>query len=414
MTLFSRALHHSRFGWLALVAILSLGGPPACCGADETDAVRPFKIEVPEADLVDLRERLTRTRWPDALDNSGWTYGADLAYMQQLVEYWRTTFDWRAQEQKLNQFPQFKTRIDGLDLHFLHVRSKHADAMPLVLLHGWPGSFFEFYKMIGPLTDPTAHGGQASDAFHVVIPSLPGFGFSDKPREPGWSVYRMAEPIAKLMARLGYTRYAAQGGDWGSAIAGWLGRHDSEHVAGVHLSSLPVAQPAQNPWDGVSPAERERMEKRQKELQSHFGYAQIQGTRPLTIGYALNDSPVGQAAWIVDKFYVWSDNDGDLEKVFTKDELLTNVMIYWVTRSAPSSARIYFERGPYTGNRPVGKVPIGCALFPREIGVPPRKWVEAQLNVTHWTEMPRGGHFAALEAPDLLTDDVRKFFRTVR
>ena len=388
---------------------------PRALAADEAEAIRPFAINVEDAVLEDLHERLDRTRWPDALDDAGWEYGVDMVYMRQLVEYWRNGYDWREQERKLNELPQFKTNIDGLDIHFLHQRSKHANALPLVLVHGWPGSFYEFHKMVGPLTDPEAHGGSAEDTFHVICPSLPGFGFSDKPRERGWSVNRMSAVVADLMARLGYDRYAAQGGDWGAGVARWLGNYDSAHVAGVHLNFLPGGRPMTgDPWEGVTAEERARVEGRQQELQAHYGYSSIQGTRPQTLGFALNDSPAGQAAWIVDKFWAWSDHAGDLENSFTKDELLTNVMLYWVTQSGPSSARIYFERQGYNGGRPSGQVPVACALFPKEINVPPRKWVEAQIPIARWTEMPRGGHFAAMEVPDLLVEDVRAFFRELR
>src|SRR5262249_19514267 len=263
----------------------------------------------------------------------------------------------------------------------------------------------------GPLTDPVAHGGKAEDAFHVVCPSLPGFGFSGKPREPGWSSSRMAEVVAKLMARLGYKRYGAQGGDWGAGVSNWLGNYDAEPVGGVPPNFLSLNPPKKDdPFEGVTAQEKARMEKRQQELQNHRAYGAIQGTRPQTLGFALNDSPAGLAAWVIDKFWAWSDHGGNLEKSFTRDELLTNVMIYWVTETPASAARIYFERKFHTGERKPGRVPVGVALFPREINVPPRKWAEAQYNLVHWTEMPRGGHFAALEQPGLLVEDVRTFF----
>ena len=304
------------------------------------------------------------------------------------------------------------TEIDGLKIHFLHQRSKEKNALPLVVVHGWPGSFYEFYKIVGPLTDPVAHGGKAEDAFHVVCPSLPGFGFSGKPRTPGFSVSRMSEFVAKLMERLGYERYGAQGGDWGAGVSSWLGNYDSKHVAGVHLNFLGGGPPKKdNIWAGVTAEERKRFEQRVAELQNHRAYGAIQGTRPQTLGFALDDSPAGLAAWIIDKFWAWSDHKGNLDNSFTRDELLTNVMIYWVTRAATSSARIYFERDFHTGGRKAGKVPVGVALFPREINVPPRRWVEERFNLVHWTEMPRGGHFAALEQPALLVEDVRTFFR---
>src|SRR5262245_22090097 len=410
----------TRLCAFALV-FLSTADTPA---AGEAQDVRPFKVQVDDAVLRDLKERLARTRFPDEIDGA-WGYGVDLSYMKALVSHWRDNYDWRVHEKQLNQFPQFMTRIDGVDIHFIHQRSKEKNALPLVLVHGWPGSVYEFHKIIGPLTDPVAHGGKAEDAFHVVCPSLPGFGFSGKPRTPGWSMSRMSDVIAKLMSRLGYERYGAQGGDWGAGVSRWLGTYDSAHVVGVHLNFVggsPLKK--DDPWAGVTPKERARVEERQKELDNHRAYAVIQGTRPQTLGYALNDSPAGLAAWIIDKFWAWSDHGGKLENSFTKDELLTNVMIYWVTETSPSSARIYFER-QHNLPRPesmsafqnTGKpAPVGFALFPKEINVPPRAWVERAMGGTlfHWTEMPRGGHFAAMEQPQLLVADMRTFFRKVR
>ncbi len=418
----------------------------------EGAAVRPFKVHVEEAVLEDLRGRLARTRWPDQIPGSAWTYGVDQAYLRTLVEYWRTAFDWREAERRLNAFDQFTTVIDGVDLHFIHQRSKHGNALPLVITHGWPGSVAEMLKVIGPLADPEAHGGRAEDAFHVICPSLPGFGFSGKPRDPGWNVSRMAEAISTLMERLGYQRYGAQGGDWGRSVTEWLGRNDPR-VVGIHMQFPPGGPPAEgDPNAGLTPDEIERGKRRNQELKDQRAYGAIQGTRPLTLSYGLNDSPAGLAAWIVDKFWAWSDHGGNLESSFTKDELLTNITIYWVTETMPSSVRIYYEsRGDPTGSarrgpsreawrggrgpppsppdqrahppppregvrprRPRNDVPAGVALFPKEINVPPRKWVEKHYNLVHWTEMPRGGHFAALEQPQLLVDDVRKFFRVLR
>ena len=400
---------------LGSVVLVLAASAPAEEKRTDAAVIKPFRIAVDDAVLRDLKERLARTRFPDQVEGSGWDYGVDVAYMKELVEYWKDRYDWRAQERKLNEFPQFVTEIDGVPIHFLHQRSKEKNARPLVLIHGWPGSFYEFHKIIGPLTDPVAHGGKAEDAFHVVCPSLPGFGFSGKPRTPGYSVSRMSELIAQLMARLGYTRYGAQGGDWGAGVANWLGTYDTEHVSGVHLNFLTVGPPNKDdPWAGVSDLERQRYEKRRDELQNHRAYGAIQGTRPLTLGYALNDSPAGLAAWVVDKFWAWSDHRGKLENSFTKDELLTNIMIYWVTETPSSAARIYYERQFHSGDRKAGKAPVGVALFPKEINVPPRKWAEAQYQLVHWTEMPRGGHFAALEQPTLLVEDIRTFFRKVR
>jgi pimeloyl-ACP methyl ester carboxylesterase len=381
------------------------------------DEIRPFRIAVADEVLTDVRNRLAITRWPDEIPGSGWEYGVELAYTRELVTFWRDEYDWRPEERRLTASAQFVAPIDGIDLHFIHVRSREEQALPLVITHGWPGSVYEFHKIIGPLTDPIAHGGRREDAFHVICPSLPGFGFSSQPREPGWSVTRMADAIAKLMRRLGYERYGAQGGDFGARVARWLGTYDSDHVAGVHMNFIPTDLPQpDDPWDGATETERRRFETRNEELRNQRGYGAIQGSRPQTIGYALNDSPVGLAAWIIDKFWAWSDHRGRLENSFTRDELITNVMIYWVTGTAASAARVYFEqqRPIFTGGRTAGTVPTGVALFPRDINVPPRKWVEAQYNIVHWTEMPRGGHFAALETPDLLVDDVRAFFRPLR
>jgi len=406
------------------VAGVVVGEDRALAPEPDAERILPFRIAVEDAVLLDLKDRLTRTRWPDQIDATGWEYGVPVAYMKELVSYWQTKYDWRHNEQELNKLEQFVTRIDGLDIHCVHVRSKVKNAMPLVIVHGWPGSFVEFQKIIGPLTDPVAHGGKAEDAFHVVCPSLPGFGFSSKPNERGWSSQRMAEVIAKLMARLGYDRYGAQGGDWGSGITRWLAANDGGHCIGGHSNFPSGNQPAADPMRGVTPQELERFQQRVKELSDHRAYGAIQGTRPLTLTYGLNDSPAALAAWIVDKFWAWSDHGGNLDNSFTRDELLTNVMIYWITDSMPSSTRIYYESQhnlprpksmtPFQGT---GKAaPMGFALFPKEINVPPRAWVERGIGgeLTHWTEMPRGGHFAALEQPKLLVDDVRAFFRKVR
>ena len=412
-----------------LACLLALAGPStAIVVAQEKqpakNLIEPFKITVDDATLRDLKERLARTRWPDQIAGSEWEYGVPLAYMKELVAHWQTKYDWRAAEKQLNAFNQFVTNIDGLDIHFIHVKSKEKHAVPLVITHGWPGSFVEFQKIIGPLTDPVAHGGKAEDAFHVVCPSLPGFGFSSKPKERGWSSQRMAEVIAKLMARLGYERYGAQGGDWGSGVTRWLASNDGGHCIGGHSNFPPGGRPMDDPMRGVTPAEMERYQARVKELNDHRAYGSIQGTRPLTLGYGLNDSPAGLAAWIVDKFWAWSDHRGNLDNSFTKDELITNVMIYWVTETMPSSTRIYFESS-HNHPRPMSMTPfertgrpapMGYALFPKEINVPPRAWVErgAGGKLAHWTEMPRGGHFAAMEEPKLLVEDVRLFFRKLR
>jgi microsomal epoxide hydrolase len=371
---------------------------------------------VPDAVLKDLKDRLARTRFPDEIEGSGWDYGTNLSYLRELVTYWRTTFDWRAQERKLNQLPQFKTRIDGLDIHFIHQRSTRADAVPLVFVHGWPGSILEVTKIIAPLVDPVAHGGRAEDAFHVVALSLPGYGFSDKPKQGGVSNRRIALIIAQLMARLGYTRYGAQGGDWGGFIVRQVGLADPQHVIGVH-SNMCVAgpPPGADPNAGVPPEELKRMEAARTRIANEQAYSQLQGTKPQTLGYLLNDSPAGLAGWIVEKFRTWSDSGGDVEKRFTKDELLTNITIYWATETGPSSVRLYYENRRDPGLQGRMQVPFACALFPMEpFANAPRQWVEASYNLVQYTVMPRGGHFAAMEEPQLLVEDVRKFFGGLR
>ncbi len=380
-----------------------------------TDRVEPFEIRVSESTLDDLRERLERTRFPDALEGSGWEYGTDLHYLRDLCAYWRDKFDWATQERILNRFPHYRTGVDGLGVHFIHARSTEPDAMPLLILHGWPGSVFNFYKIIEPLTDPVAHGGRAEDAFHLVAPSLPGYGWSDPPRQPGFDVRAMADTMVKLMAQLGYGRYGAQGGDWGAMIATYVGLLDAEHVSGLHLNMVPVGPPSgEKDFTEAEVAALSDMAQFQKE---ETGYQAIQGTKPQSLGYALNDSPAGLAAWIVEKFRSWSDCDGDLESCFTKDEILTNVMIYWTTGCITSSMRLYCESrragrfGPADGRV---EVPTGCAIFPKEIIRPSRHWAEKRYNVTHWTEMARGGHFPTFEEPEIFVDDVRSFFRSLR
>ena len=411
---------------LLLLALASACGGGAPAGGDAaiapdgpSDAVVPFSIDVPDALLDDLQARLADARFPDQLEGAGWTYGSDLAYMRELVAYWRDEYDWRAQERALNRFDHFKTNIDGLDIHFIHQRSANPDALPLMIIHGWPGSFVEFHKIIEPLSDPAGHGGDAADAFHLVIPSIPGFGFSDRPREAGYGPREMAEIFVKLMARLGYDRYGLQGGDYGSMISRIMGGMDQEHVAGIHLNlcSVPPPPGVEEPLAGVPQVEIDLMLDRQAFwTDEERGYSAIQSTKPQTIGYVLHDSPVGQAAWLIEKFRALSDVDGDLESKFTKDELLNNIMLYWITGTATSSARIYHEvtHGPNPLSGGAGDAPLACAGFPKEISFPPTLWLEAAYNLTQRTVMPRGGHFAALEEPQLLLEDVRTFFRTVR
>ncbi len=409
-----------RNGWQILLACLFVAAPGvgAQPAATADTAIHPFTIRVSDADIADLRARLRSPRLPEALQGEGWTLGADIGYVKQLVTYWRDRFDWRAQERALNRFEQFTTNIDGLRIHFIHVRSKQPNAYPLHITHGWPGSFVEFTKVIGPLTDPAAHGGRPEDAFDVVIPSIPGFAFSDKPREAGYDPARIAGVEAKLMARLGYARYGVQGGDWGSIIGTQVALNDAPHVAGLHLNMCTgAAPPGADPNAGLTDTEKERLKVRAAFQAEETGYQQIQGTKPQTIGIALNDSPVGLAAWIIEKFQTWCDCSGNPEKIFTKDELLTNISLYWFTQSAASSARIYYE-SRHAAAAPGGarrvEAPTACADFPKEIIWSPRKWLERRYNITRWTVMPRGGHFAAFEQPQLMVDDMRAFFRTVR
>ena len=367
--------------------------------------IRPFRIDVPDADLADLRERLRRTRWPDRECVDDWSQGIPLDYTRELADYWAGEYDWRAREARLNTFEQFVTEVDGLDIHFIHQRSDNPDALPLIITHGWPGSVVEFTKVIEPLTRD----------FHVVCPSLPGYGFSGKPTAAGWTVERIAGAWAVLMRRLGYDRYGAQGGDWGAAVTTQLGRDagsDSGNGCVAIHTNMPLGLPS---GDLANPSaeEREALEALAYYQQWDSGYSKQQSTRPQTLGYGLADSPAGQLAWIMEKFWGWTDCDGHPENALTRDELLDNVMLYWATNSAASSARLYWESfGSFTGGDRV-LVPTGVARFPKEILKAPRSWCEAGYTITHWTDMPRGGHFAAFEQPELFVDDVRAFFGSV-
>jgi pimeloyl-ACP methyl ester carboxylesterase len=398
------------------VALALAGGQPLAGQQAAADAIVPYKINIPDAVLRDLKDRLARTRFPDQLQNVGWETGTDMAYLKPLVEYWRDRFDWRAQERMLNQFDQFTTDIDGLTVHFIHQKSPVPGAMPLALTHGWPGSIVEFHKIIGPLTDPVKYGGRAEDAFNVVAISLPGFGFSERPQDRGYNPEKMADIIAKLMARLGYTRYGVQGGDWGGIISRIVALKDPTHVAGLHLNFCIGGAPADaaNPNAGVPDDELKLMQATNARMENERAYQQIQGTKPQTLGYGLTDSPAGLAAWIVEKFHAWCDCGDNIESRFTKDELLTNVTIYWATQTAASSTRIYYENRLAKPVQGRVEVPSACALFPKEIATPPRAYLETRYNLKRYTKMPRGGHFAALEQPDLLVNDVREFFRTIR
>jgi pimeloyl-ACP methyl ester carboxylesterase len=380
--------------------------------------IRPFRIDIPQADLDDLADRLARTRWPSEMPGVGWDRGVPLDYLKELAGYWRTSYDWREHEAGLNRFPQFTTTVDGQTIHFLHVRSPEADAFPLILSHGWPGSVVEFLDVIGPLSDPRSHGGEAADAFHLVIPSLPGFGFSGPTREPGWDSNRIARAFAELMSRLGYERYGAQGGDFGAFVSPDLGRVDADHVAGVHVNAatmgfVPFGEVDEATLAQLTDAEKVRFERMNRFLSEGNAYFQIQASRPQTLAYGLTDSPVGQLAWIVEKFKEWTHPSGELpEKAIDRDRMLTNVMLYWLTAAGASSAHLYYE-SIHSSNWPTpSAVPTGVAVFAEDI--PIRRFAEQGNNIVHWSEFGHGGHFAAMEAPELLVGDVREFFRRIR
>jgi pimeloyl-ACP methyl ester carboxylesterase len=377
----------------------------------------PFAIHVADDLLADLRERLARVRWPDDVPGAGWRYGSDLAYMRELVAHWRERYDWRQQEAALNRFRQFTVPLAGIELHFIHEPGVGPAPLPLLLSHGWPGSIVEFHKIIPMLTDPARFGGDPADAFTVVAPSLPGYAFSFRPHQPRFGVSEIADVFATLMTDvLGYARFGAQGGDWGAFVTARLGYAHARKLAGIHLNLLTLRRdikPPANPTD----EERRYLEDLAHWLREEAGYQWIQGTKPQTLAYGLTDSPVGLAAWIVEKFRTWSDCDGDVERRFTKDELLTNVMLYWVTGAVNASFWPYYARYHAEWPIPDGArvaVPMGYAAFPREIVRPPRSWAERVFDVRRWTPMAAGGHFAALEEPRALAEDVRAFFRPLR
>ena len=384
------------------------------------ELVTPFRIDVPDADLADLRDRLRRTRWPERETVDDWAQGIPLAYVQDLCRYWADGYDWRAREARLNGFGQYRTEIDGVAIHFVHVRSPHEGALPLVMTHGWPGSIVEFLKVIGPLTDPVAHGGDPADAFHVVCPSLPGYGFSGKPAAAGWGVERIARAWAALMARLGYGRYGAQGSDWGTSVTTSLGQQDAAHLAGIHVMP-PIAAPDPATLDDLTESERASLLALREAGERESGYSAEQSTKPQTLGYGLVDSPAGLAAWIAEKFWAWTDHGGHLENVVSRDDLLDNIMLYWLPGTAASSARLYWESFGQVSEwftratTDTVDVPAGGTVFPKENPHPSRRWAARRYtDLRHWGEPPRGGHFAALEQPELFTGEVRSFFRLVR
>ena len=385
-----------------------------------SDEITEFRIEVPDEDLADLRRRLQDARWPGPEPVTGWSQGVPLSYLQELCRYWAGDYDWRATEARLNRLPQYRTEIDGLAIHFIHARSPHPGAMPLIITHGWPGSVVEFEKVIGPLTDPAAHGGDAADAFHVVCPSLPGYGFSGQPERSGWGIERIAAAWAVLMRRLGYDSYGAQGSDWGTSISTSLAQQDPGHVAGIHLTP-PLAPPDPATLGELTPQESAALISLRRSAEQDSGYSKEQGTRPQTIGYSLVDSPAALCAWIIEKFWAWTDSDGHPDSVLTRDELLDNVMLYWLPRCGASAARLYWESIVQVNKTITGPlsdtvtVPTGCSIFPAELQRPSRRWAERRfVDIQYWNEPARGGHFAAFEQPQLFTDEVRSFFRLIR
>jgi epoxide hydrolase len=382
--------------------------------------VTEFRIAIPDAELNDLRARLRAARWPERETVQDWSQGVPLAYLRELCAYWAGEYDWRVTEARLNALPQFRTTIDGLAIHYLHVRSPQPDALPLIITHGWPGSIIEFLEVIGPLTDPTAYGGDAADAFHVVCPSLPGYGFSDKPTEPGWGIERIAAAWSALMAELGYQRYGAQGSDWGTSISTVMAKQNPTQLAGIHLTP-PLAPPDPTTLNDLTERERAALASIEHSAEWDSGYSREHSTRPQTIGYALVDSPTALCAWIVEKFWAWTDCDGHPENAITRDQLLDNLMLYWLPRTGASSVRLYWESLRQVNEWISGTaddtitVPTGGSIFPKELQRPSRRWAEKRfLDIRYWNEPGRGGHFAAFEQPELFVNEVRAFFRLVR
>ena len=379
--------------------------------------IKEFRIDIPQAALDDLTRRLEHTRWPEAETVTDWNQGLPLAYAKELRDYWLNDYDWRAREAYFNQFPQFTTKIDGLDVHFIHRRSERPDALPLLITHGWPGSVVEFHKIIEPLVAPGAHGGNDADAFHVICPSLPGYGFSGKPTATGWGVGKIADVWDSLMTHIGYDRYVAQGGDWGAAVTTAIAMQNKGRCSGIHVN-MPSAGPT--PAARENPTERDQQAFKGGRYYQQWGagYSKQQSTRPQTLGYALVDSPMGQAAWVIEKFLEWTDCDGHPENAVSREELIDNVMFYWLTASGASSARLYWESfNRAFGGNDQNKVtlPTGCSIFPKEIVPTPRSWAEQRYaNIVYWNELDRGGHFAAFEQPALFVDELRDCFRLMR
>jgi pimeloyl-ACP methyl ester carboxylesterase len=380
--------------------------------------IEPFSLPFSQPAVDDLRDRLQRTRWPDEIPGANWEYGVDLNFLRQICEYWRDRFDWKAQVEKFSTFHHYRYSSENLRIHFIHERGKGPAPIPLILTHGWPGSFLEMMRIIPLLTDPGSYGGSSSDAFDVVIPSLPGYGFSDRPARPGMNVFRIAELWTGLMNELGYNRFAAQGGDLGAAVSTALGLRHPDLIIALHLNYIPGSyRPFLEPDAKLTSAEEEFFKVAGRWADEYGAYAHVQRTRPQTVAYGLNDSPAGLAAWILEKFREWSDCDGDVYRRFTRDELLANVTLYWMRETIHSSFRLYFEgrKAPLQfGKGEYIHAPTAIAHFPKELPFPPRVWIERGYNVQHWTEMPRGGHFAAAEEPELLAEDLRVFFRRFR
>jgi pimeloyl-ACP methyl ester carboxylesterase len=379
-----------------------------------SQAIAPFELAIPQADIDDLHRRLDHTRWPDRETVDDWSQGSPLERVRALCDHWRRGYDWRACEARLNGLGQHKTQIDGLGIHFLHVRSPHPGAMPVIITHGWPGSVIEFMKVIGPLTDPAAHGGKAEDAFHIVAPSLPGYGFSDKPSASGWGVPRIAGAWIALMARLGYDRWVAQGGDWGSAVTTAIGMIRPPACAAIHVN-MPLVYPGPDDMADLTPMEQSAVAGLKYYQDKDSGYSKEQATRPQSVGYGLVDSPAGQAAWIYEKMWAWTDNKGVPEDVLTPDEMLDNIMLYWLPGTGASSARLYWESFGGFGGSVKLDLPVGVSIFPKEIFRSSRRWAQKHMsNIIHWNELDKGGHFAAWEQPEIFVGEIRDCFRKVR
>ena len=378
--------------------------------------IKPYKIKISNEDLEDLKGRLSSTRWPEKETVEDWSQGVPLSYIKEVHDYWINEYDWRSREEYYNSFPQFITDIEGIDIHFIHIKSKHEEAQPLIMSHGWPGSIVEFHKVINSLVDPVSYGGKAEDAFHLVCPTLPGYGFSGKPTQTGTGVERIAELWDLLMNKIGYSEYFAQGGDWGSAITIAIGKQNKGSCKGLHVN-MPFAPPTKEALENPSERDKIAFEGLNYYQEWGSGYSKQQSTRPQTLGYGLVDSPIGQASWIIEKFYEWTDCDGHPENIFTKEELLDNVMFYWLTKSASSSARLYWESFGSFGGNPEEKleIPIGCSIFPKEISRTPRSWAEqVYSNIVYWNELEKGGHFAAFEQPQIFLDEIRKSFKLMK